>query len=417
MLKAGIIQPSVSEWASAPVLVRKRDGGVRWCIDYRALNAVTRKDVYPLPNIEECLDTLEGNCWFSKLDANSAYYQVRLQEDDRKKTAFTTKYWLYEFVRLGFGLCNAPATFSRAMDLVLCGMNWDTVLAFLDDIVVLGRTVPDHLHNLQEVLRRFAQYGLKLKPKKCILFQEKVEFLGRDVSANKVQLKEEHVRAVATWPVPKNTKQVEQFLGLVNYHRSFLKDFAALAIPLYRITGKQAFRWEATQQVAFESIKKQLMEAPILTITPNAHDQFFLDTDASNEAVGAELLQLQEGREKVIAYGSSALTPEQRRYCITRRELLAVVRFTRQYRHYLLGRPFVGTHGPQQFDMAPQFPLSPGAISPLDGGAESVRYALGASTREEARQCGRVIAYTVIFSVLRGIPGQCSVRGPTVRRL
>ena len=111
MLKAGIIQPSMSEWASAPVLVRKRDGGVRWCIDYRALKAVTRKDVYPLPNIEECLDNLEGNRWFSKLDANSAYYQVKLREDDRKKTAFTTKYGLYEFVRMGFGLCNAPATF------------------------------------------------------------------------------------------------------------------------------------------------------------------------------------------------------------------------------------------------------------------------------------------------------------------
>ena len=222
------------------------------------------------------------------------------------------------------------------MDLVLRGLNWDTVLAFLDDIVVLGRTVPDHLHNLQEVLPRFAQYGLKLKPKKCLLFQEKVEFLGREVGANKVQQKEEeHVRVVAAWPVPKNTKQVEQYLGLVNYHWSFLKDFAALAVPLYRITGKQEFRWEAAQQVAFDLIKQQLTEAPTLTM-PNTRDQFILVTDASNDAIGAELLQVQEGREKVIAYGSSALTPEQRRYCVTRRELLAVVKFTRQYRHYLL---------------------------------------------------------------------------------
>lgn len=340
MLDAGIIRPSISEWASAPVLIRKRDGGVRWCIDYRALNDVTRKDVYPLPNIEECLDTLTGNAWFSKLDANSAYYQVKIQEEARRKTAFTTKYGLYEFVRMGFGLCNAPATFSRAMDLVLRGLNWEIVLAFLDDVVVLGATVADHLENLETVLKRFVQYGLKLKPKKCVLFQEKIEFLGREVSANRVQLKGEHVRAVLEWPTPENTKQVEQFLGLVNYHRVFIKDYAAAAVPLYRITGKHAFCWGVEQQEAFEDIKRRLTRAPVLTM-PNSRDLFILDTDASNDAIGAELLQLQEGEERVIAYGSSALTSEQRRYCVTRRELLAVVRFTRQYRHYLLGRQFV----------------------------------------------------------------------------
>ena len=286
------------------------------------------------------MDTLAGNAWFSKLDANSAYYQVKIKAGDRKKTAFTTKYGLYEFVRMGFGLCNAPATFSRAMDLILRGINWQTVLAFLDDVVVLGRSSKDHLANLEEVLGRFEKFGLKLKPKKCVLFQERVEFLGREVSANRVHLREEHIRAVRQWPTPRKTRQVEQFLGLANYHRAFIKDYAAIAVPLYRITGKQPFHWGIDQQHAFEEIKDRLTEAPILTM-PNSRDSFILDTDASNDAIGAELLQVQGGEERVVSYGSCALTSEQRRYCVTRRELLGVVKFTRQYRHYLLGKPFV----------------------------------------------------------------------------
>ncbi|XP_072176982.1 uncharacterized protein [Diadema setosum] len=171
------------------------------------------------------------------------------------------------------------------------------------------------------------------------MLEEKVEFLGREVSANRIELREEHIKAVQSWPVPRSTKQVEQFLGRVNYHRSFIKNFAAIAVPLYHITGKWEFQWNAEQEEAFEVLKQRLVEAPVLAM-PNSHDLFILDTDVSNDAMGAELLQLQEGEEKVIAYGSSALSPEQRRYCVTRWELLAVVKFTRQYRHYLRGRKF-----------------------------------------------------------------------------
>ena len=138
MLAAGVIQPSVSEWAAAPVLVRKRDGSVWWCVDYRALNKITKKDVFPLPLIEDCMDALEGNCWFSKLDSNSAYWQFELDRDSRKKSAFVTKNGLFEFVKMSFGLCNSPATYSRALNLVLRGLTWKTVLTFLDDVCVLG---------------------------------------------------------------------------------------------------------------------------------------------------------------------------------------------------------------------------------------------------------------------------------------
>ena len=155
MLDAKLIEPSVSEWASPPVLIRKRDGTVRYAIDYRKLNSVTENEVYLLPLIEECIDSLTGNKWFSKLDANSAYYQVKMKEEDKPKTAFITKYGLFQFNRMSFGLCNAPATYARAMQLVLRGLTWDIVLAFLDDILVMGKDFESHMENLERYLSDF----------------------------------------------------------------------------------------------------------------------------------------------------------------------------------------------------------------------------------------------------------------------
>ncbi len=339
MLDAGVIRPSMSDWSAAPVLVRKRDGNVRWCLDYRALNQVTTKDVYPLPLVEDCTDMLSGHCWFSKLDANSAYWQIRITEDDQKKTAFSTKYGLYEFVKMSFGLCNAPATFSRAINFVLRGLTWKTVLAFLDDILALGKTFDEHLHILREIFKRFLEYQLKLKPKKCQLFARKVEFLGRWVGPEGLALSEGDITVVREWEVPKSRKDVERFLGLVNYHRMFIPDFAKRAAPLYGLTGKNPFEWGTEQDEAFVDLKSALTSAPILGL-PNRKDVFVLDTDASDYAIGAQLSQVHDGVERVISYGSFSLTKEQRKYCTTRKELLSVVRFTRQYRHYLLGRHF-----------------------------------------------------------------------------
>ncbi|XP_056003459.1 uncharacterized protein LOC130046578 [Ostrea edulis] len=339
MLDAGVIQPSVSEWASAPVLIRKKDGQVRWCLDYRKLNDVTRKDVFPLPLIDECLDTLTGNVWFSKLDANSAFHQIKISPKDRKKTDFVTKYGLFEFVRMGFGLCNAPATFSRAMSLVLRGLTWSIVLAFLDDALVLGKDFQGHLDNLKAVFRRFREFDLKFKPKKCELFQTKVEFLGRQVSGKGIEMGDTYIAAVREWAPPTNVKEVERFLGFANYHRTFIAGYAQLACPLYQVTGKKPFEWGHEQRSAFDALKKALTSPPTLAM-PIAEGMFVLDTDASGEAIGAELSQIQDGVEKPIAYGSLGLNRDQRKYCTTRRELLAVVRFTRMYRHYLLGRRF-----------------------------------------------------------------------------
>ena len=222
-----------------------------------------------------------------------------------------------------FGLCNAPATFSRVINLVLANMNWDTVLAFLDDVRVLGRDFNEHLQNLRDVLERFRTYGLRLKPRKCSLFKTQVEFLGRLVSHDGVQVLPESIKAVTEWPAPKSVKEVQRFIGLANYHRLFLKDFAKLAEPLFRIIRTKQFVWEDREETCFKSIKAALVSAPVIGI-PTSTDPFVLDTDASNLAVAAELLQLQNGSEKVISYGSYTLSKEQVKYCTTRKELLAL---------------------------------------------------------------------------------------------
>ena len=340
LLNIGVITASSSEWAAAPVFVRKKDGGVRYCLDFRAINDVTTKDAYPLPLIEECIDTLSGNVYFSVLDLACGYYQIEVAESDQHKTAFVTRYGLFEHRRMPFGLTGAPATFQRAMHLVLKGLTWSVVLAYLDDVVCLGRDVPSHLQNLREVLVRFRQHNLKVKPKKCHLFQTEIKFLGKVVSGDGIAVDPSKTEVVAEWPIPRSIRDVESFLGFVNYHRDHIDQFARVAKCLYELTGPRAkFVWQKEHQEAFEKLKEMLVCAPVLSM-PRKEGIFILDCDASDYSIGAELSQVQDEEERTISYGSFALTPAQRRYCTTRKELLSVVRFTRQFRHYLLGRQF-----------------------------------------------------------------------------
>lgn len=226
------------------------------------------------------------------------------------------------------------------MNLVLRGLHWKKVLAFLDDILVLGKNFQDYLDNIIEVLQRFRSYGLKLKPQKCILFRKEVEFLGRTVNKNGLSIGPNYIETINNWPKPENTKDVERLCGFANYHRNFRKNFAELTIPLYAVTGKNRFYWGDEQQSAFDKVKLALTSAPVLTL-PNKDGQFILDTDASEFAFGAELVQIRDNEERTISYASLSLLPEQRKYCTTRKELLVVVVFTRYYRYYLLGRPFI----------------------------------------------------------------------------
>ena len=341
MLDVGVIEPSCAEWASPPVLIRKRDGTVRYCVDFRRLNSITIKDAFPLPLIEDCLDSLAGSVYFSTLDMASGYYQIEIAPEDREKTAFITKYGLFHHTRMAFGLCNAPATFQRAMYLVLRGLTWREVLAYLDDIMVLGIDFDSHLRNLREVLSRFRQYNLKLKPKKCELFQSAVEFLGKKVTCEGVSVAPAKAKAVAEWPVPKNRTELQSFLGFANYHSDHIQGYAGITAPLYaQSSGKGEIDWGPTEQEAFDRVKQSLANAPVLAY-PQKDGLFILDTDASDIAIGAALYQIQDGQEKPINFGSNILQPAQRKYCTTRKELLAVVRFCRYFRHYLLGRKFM----------------------------------------------------------------------------
>ena len=340
MVDSGVVVPSQSEWASPVVLVRKKDGGVRWCVDYRKLNEVTIKDAYPLPNIEDCLDTLSGSRFFSTLDLMSGYYQVEMDPKDQHKTAFSTRYGLYEYTRMPFGLCNAPSTFQRAMEFVLRGLQWEIVLIYLDDIIVTGTSVLDHLKNLQDVLQRLEDHGLKLKPQKCKFFQTKVSFLGHVVGEEGVATNPNLVKDVQEWPVPKTRKELQSFLGLTNYYRKFIPNYAVIATPLQHLLKKDiAFEWGEIHDRAFCQLKEKLTSAPILAYPSDG--TFILDTDASDCSIGAVLSQESDGVEKVVAYASKTLSSTQKRYCVTRKELLAIVVFTNQFRHYLMGKHFI----------------------------------------------------------------------------
>ena len=256
MLQKKVIQPSTSPWASPIVLVRKKDGTLRFCVDYRKLNAVTRKDAYPLPRIDDALDTLGSSKWFTTLDLISGYWQVEVSDQDKEKTAFSTPEGLFEFNVMPFGLCNAPATFQRLMDAVLAGLQWSSCLVYLDDVIVPGKTFGEHLMNLRTILDRLRQAGLKLHPAKCQFGQQQVTFLGHILSEDGVAADPQKTCKVAAWPEPTSQQEVRQFLGLVSYHHKFIKSFATIAKPLHRLTEKNdTFKWTPECQHAFESLR------------------------------------------------------------------------------------------------------------------------------------------------------------------
>ena len=340
LLKQGVIEPSVSEWSAAPVLVRKKTGELRYCIDYRALNDKTYKDNYSLPLIEDCLDSLYGKSMFCVLDLCSGYYQIPLEKSSRHKTSFNTRFGSFQWTRLPMGLCTAPATFSRAIQLVMRGLTWEEVIVYLDDIIVLGTDFEDTLVALRKVFTRFREHSLKLKPRKCHFFREKVEFLGKMVSGDGVSISPDKLEAVKGWPVPTNVKELQSFLGFMNYHRNHIKDFAQVSADLYALVHADSFYWRGKHQACFEKLKELAITAPMLS-HPSPTGQFILDTDASGNQIGAALSQIQDGVVKPICFASHVLLKQHRNYCTTRKELLAVVKFCRQFRHYLLGRHFL----------------------------------------------------------------------------
>jgi len=256
MLKAGIIEPSSSPWASNVVMVRKKDGTSRFCIDFRDLNNRTKLDSYPLPRIDVCLDTLGGSRYFSSFDLRSGYHQVRMHPEDSEKTNFIVESGSYQFRRLAFGLCNAGATFQRVMDVAMHGANLKICLVYLDDIVVYSRSISEHIVRLRILFERLRKANLKLKPSKCHLLQDQISFLGHVVSAEGISTDPEKTRAIREWPIPTSVTEVRSFLGLASYYRKFVPRFSLIAKPLHLLTGKYVqFFWDQQCQTAFDRLK------------------------------------------------------------------------------------------------------------------------------------------------------------------
>ncbi|UYV66976.1 hypothetical protein LAZ67_4003508, partial [Cordylochernes scorpioides] len=340
MIENHIVKPSESPWSSPVILVRKKDGTWRFCVDYRRLNKITKKDVYPLPRIDDALDSLAGSSYFSTMDLRSGYWQIEVDEKDREKTAFITPDGLYEFQVMPFGLCNAPATFERMIDSVLGSLKWNMCLCYLDDIVVYAPTFEEHLRRLQLVLSCIQKAGLSLNHKKCLFGSRRIKILGHLVDANGIHPDPDKVEAVSKFPRPRNIFELRSFLGLCSYYRRFIENFADKARSLHDLlkTEKQ-FYWDAAQEKAFEVLKTALISEPVLGHFDESADTH-LHTDASGHGIGAVLLQIQGGKERPIAYASRSLTKAENNYSTTEKECLAVVWSISKFRPYLFGRPF-----------------------------------------------------------------------------
>nr|VZI34397.1 unnamed protein product [Spirometra erinaceieuropaei] len=345
LLKAHIIQPSSSPWASPIALVPKKDGCLRLCIDYRRLNAVTVRDSFPLPRLHDTLDSLGGAAWFSTLDLKSGYWQVEIDHKDRPKTAFIVPQGLFEFQTPPFGLCNAAATFQRLMYQVLRHLVPHKCLVYLDDIIVFGPDVEQHNRNLREVLEALRDAGLTLNPAKCTFLRPEVQFLGHKISPGRIAALPDRLQQIRTWPTPANQTQLRSFLGLASFYRRFIRNFAHIAGPPHKLTEKgREFRWSPECEEAFTNLRAALVSAPLLALPNVDHDAppFILDTDVSGFAIGAVLSQTDsQDVEHPVCFASSTLTKAQRNYYTFRREPLAIITFIRQFKHLLIGRSFI----------------------------------------------------------------------------
>ena len=332
MLESGAIRPSQSAWCNAVMLVRKKDSSLCFCIDFWHLNAHTKKDSYPFPRIQEVLESLVGAGHFSCLDLKSRFWHIKMDEASKQYTAFTVgNLGFFECDRMPFGLCNAPATFQQLMQNCMGELNFIYCLIYLDDLIMFLQTAEEHLHRLHVVFDCLREYNLKLKPSKCSLFQEEINYLAHQVSKEGVWPSDINVKAITEYAPPQTYTEIRAFLGLVGHYRWFIKGFAWIAQPLNEhLAGERASRKsehvslseEALQ--AFEALKQACMNSPVLAFADYTKD-FLLETDASKEGLGAVPSQKQEDRWfHPVAYGSQTLTTHEKNYPSMKLEFLAL---------------------------------------------------------------------------------------------
>ena len=337
-LTNGWIRPSQSPYGAPILFVRKKDGTMRMCTDYRGLNKITKKNRYPLPRIEELMDRLQGAKFFTKIDLRQGYHHIRIAEPDVEKTAFRTRYGHYEYTVLPFGLTNAPATFMTLMHDVLRDQLDHSVVVYLDDILIYSRTWEQHVKDVATVLQKLREHKLYAKLSKCEFGKKRVEFLGHFVSEEGVAMDPAKIKAITEWKPPTNITDLRAFLGLANYYRRYIQGFSQITLPLTQMLKKGAkVEMGEGEMGAFESLKQALSSAPVLTIAdPNL--PYRMVTDASDYATGAILLQDQGKGWQPIAYKSRKLQPAEVRRTIYEKEMLAILHALKAWRCYVHGR-------------------------------------------------------------------------------
>ena len=333
LLSKGFIRPSTSPWGAPVLFLKKKDGSLRLCIDYRQLNQATIGNQYRLPRIDELFDQLHGTRVYSKVDLRSGYHQLRVRENDVSKTAFRTRYGHYEFLVMPFGLTNAPAAFMDLMNRVFSPYLDKFVIVFIDDILVYSDSLEQHAEHLRTVLQILRERQLYAKFSKCKFWLDKVAFLGHVISAEGISVDPQKIKAIVNWKPPTKVYEVLSFLGLAGYCRKFVEGFSKIATPLTNLLKKyQKFEWSYTCQHSFEELRQRLTTASMSAL-PSGKDGYVVYSDASRQGLGSVLMQ--GGR--VIAYASRQLKKHEQNYPTHDLELAAVVFAIKILRHYLYG--------------------------------------------------------------------------------
>ena len=338
-----------SPWCNAIVLVWKKDGTLRFCIEFRCLNAHTKKDSYPIPKCPETMESLVGARYFSTMDLKSGFWQVKVSEDSHQYTAFTVgSMGVYEFLHMPYGLCNAPAMFQHLMQNCLGELNLSFAMVYLDNVIMYSEMPEDHLTWLQAIFNRFAYHGLKLKPSKCHFFKEEIMYPGHEISAKGMLPRQKGVEEIAQMGPPTTYTGVRKFIRAIGYFRCFIKNFTQIAKPLNDLLGcgnskpkNHPVMLTTAVEEAFYTLKKKCAMAPVLAIA-DLKRPFLLETDASKYSLGAVLQQVQEDRKyHPVAYASCALRGSKANYHSSKLEFLALKwAVTQQFKEYLMYKPF-----------------------------------------------------------------------------
>jgi archaeosine-15-forming tRNA-guanine transglycosylase len=343
MLKMGVIEPAASPYNAPVVLVKKKDGEYRFCVDYRKLNQATVFDSEPMPDIDQLFSKLSKKKFFTKLDLTKGFWQIPMKESDKEKTAFTAAQGQFQWTTMPFGLKNAGAVFSRMMRKLLRPLDQESVSNFMDDVMIATETWDQHIRVLRRVLQRLAECNLRAKPSKCHVGFKELSFLGHEIAEGTIRPEEGKIQKILEAKPPRTKKELRAFLGLAGYYRKFVPDFATVALPLTDRTKKgqpEQVVWDENCEAAFKTLKRKLCEKPVMCI-PDVERPFVLRTDASDRGIGAVLMQEQGHGLQPIAYASKKLSSAENHYATIEKECLAVVWGIKKFQPYLFGTSFV----------------------------------------------------------------------------